>query len=348
MPPFGIQVSAVVAVIEGKLMTGTAAPTLYLDIETTGLDSGHEIIEAALIDDEGHVLLDTLCDPGPSHWVDDEARAIHGITDDMLEGQRPVAEVKAEIIDLCRGREVVIYNAAFELGFLPDLGLAKGAETIHCAMEAFAKLNGEWSDYYRDWRWQTLAVAARRAGHVWRGAGHRAVHDAYATRAVWHWCLANRERIRDERLQQQADAALLEYERRKRIDGRAPAWIEALTAKVQHTGTDGCVCRRCMWKDADAAFGDDLRARRRDKAADKREAAYRALLDRLQAGEQVEFGIRWPSDILMTTTEAKKALGAHPEALGLVPQAWGVTNQHTGGRRPLWCRTVVSARGQNR
>ncbi|MBF0326451.1 MAG: 3'-5' exonuclease [Alphaproteobacteria bacterium] len=321
------------------------APTLYLDVETTGLDSGHEIVEAAVINNDGHVLLDTLCAPGPLHWIEDEARAVHGITDDMLVGQRPVAEVKAEILDLCRGREVVIYNAAFELGFLPDLALATGAAKIHCAMKAFAELNGEWSDYHGDWRWQTLAVAARRAGHVWRGAGHRAVHDAYATRAVWHWCLANRERIRDERLQQQADAALLEWERMHRVVGVLPAWVETLAAKAQHTGAGGCVCRRCLQKDADAAFGDDLRARHRDKATAKREAAYQSLLDRLQAGEQIEFGVRWPSDFLMTTTDAKKALGAHPEALGLVPRAWGVTNQHTGGRRPLWCRVEIERKG---
>lgn len=326
-------------------MTGTPTPTLYLDIETTGLDSGHEIVEAALIDDGGHILLDTLCDPGPSHWVDDEARAIHGITEDMFAGQRPVAEVKAEILDLCRGRDVVIYNAAFELGFLPDLSLATGAARIHCAMEVFSELNGEWSDYHGDWRWQTLVEAARRAGHIWRGAGHRAVHDAYATRTVWHWCLANRERIRDERLQRQADAALLKWERMHRVVGVPPAWIETLTSKVRHTGTEGCACRRCLLKDADAAFGDDLRARRRDKAAAKREAAYQSLLDRLQAGEQVEFGVRWPSAILMMTTEAKDALGAHPEALGLVPRAWGITNQHTGGRRPLWCRVEVERMG---
>lgn len=320
-------------------MTGT--PTLYLDIETTGLDSGHEIVEAALIDDEGRVLLDTLCDPGPSHWVDGEARAIHGITDDMLVGQPPVAEVKAEILHLCRGCEVVIYNAAFELGFLPDLALATGAAKTHCAMDAFAELYGEWSEFHGGWRWQTLAVAARRAGHVWRGAGHRAVHDAYATRAVWHWCLANRERIRDERLQHHADAALVEWERRRRVVGQLPAWAAALTAQVPHATGGQCACRRCLQKDADAAFGDDLRARRRATAAAKREAAYEALLARLERGEQVEFGIRWPSDILMTTTEAKEALGAHPEALGLVPRGLGVTNQHTGGRRPLWCRAEI-------
>ena len=58
-----------------------AANALILDTETTGLGDDAEVVELAVIDCAGAVLLDTLVRPsGP---VPAEAAAIHGITDAM-------------------------------------------------------------------------------------------------------------------------------------------------------------------------------------------------------------------------------------------------------------------------
>jgi len=55
---------------------------LILDTETTGLDEHAEIVEIAVIDCTGAVLLDTLVRPaGP---IPAEAVEIHGITNEMV------------------------------------------------------------------------------------------------------------------------------------------------------------------------------------------------------------------------------------------------------------------------
>jgi hypothetical protein len=56
--------------------------TLILDTETTGLDDHDEVIQLAMIDMHGNVLLDTLVKP--TVCVTPEARTVHGITDEVL------------------------------------------------------------------------------------------------------------------------------------------------------------------------------------------------------------------------------------------------------------------------
>ncbi|MCW3664158.1 3'-5' exonuclease, partial [Burkholderia cenocepacia] len=55
---------------------------ILLDTETTGLDESAEIVEIAVIDDAGNVLLNTLVKP--KHPIPNSATAIHGITNAMV------------------------------------------------------------------------------------------------------------------------------------------------------------------------------------------------------------------------------------------------------------------------
>jgi hypothetical protein len=75
----------------------------------------------------------------------------------------------------------VIYNADFDRKFVD---LADAAE-VQCAMLEFADYVGDWSDYWGNNRWQSLATAARVSGHEWTGAAHGALADALACRHVW-------------------------------------------------------------------------------------------------------------------------------------------------------------------
>jgi len=64
-----------------------SAPThptkyLYLDTETTGLDEKAEIIEIAILDVAGNVLLDSLVKP--TSPISDAASKVHGIMMSML------------------------------------------------------------------------------------------------------------------------------------------------------------------------------------------------------------------------------------------------------------------------
>ena len=166
---------------------------LVLDTETTGLGDDAEVVELAVIDCAGAVLLDTLVRPsGP---VPAEAAAIHGITDAMLAGAPTWSEIHARFCDLVEGRQVVIYSREFDVrvinqtarryglqapqGF--DLVLDQGS--IHCAMQAYAEFRGEWSAEKGRYRWQKLSAAAEQQGVTVTNA-HRALGDCLMTLGV--------------------------------------------------------------------------------------------------------------------------------------------------------------------
>lgn len=172
-----------------------AAPpgrTLYLDTETTGLSaaSGDELLELALIDDAGTVLIDTLVRPA-RHTEWPGAQAIHGISPTDVAGAPTLETVLPSIAAAIEGAEaLVIFNADFDLGFLPETVHPLAKQKACCAMQAFALWWGEWDDFRGAYRWQSLQQAATIAGHVWDGRAHRARSDALAVRAIWQWLRA--------------------------------------------------------------------------------------------------------------------------------------------------------------
>jgi DNA polymerase III epsilon subunit-like protein len=159
--------------------------TLYLDTETTGLH-GAEMVECAIIDDDGRTVLDTLVNPGRP--IPPDASRIHGITDDMVKLAPPADAVRAFVLELVRHRPLVIYNAAYDVQFFP--GIHASAAAIHCAMLDYAPHYGDWNEYHQSWRWARLGAAADRCGHVADGPLHRARADTLACRTVWHWLQA--------------------------------------------------------------------------------------------------------------------------------------------------------------
>lgn len=153
---------------------------LYLDTETTGKSSSDELVEVTLIDEDGLVLLDTLCNPG--FHIPDGARAIHGISDEMVATAPSAHEVKQRVYDLCDGAEVLIYNAAFDCRFLPEL---KRISKVRCVMQDLRRHLGQTSSV-------NLKAAADITGFDWGAHGdpHRAKADAFAARHVDMWLRA--------------------------------------------------------------------------------------------------------------------------------------------------------------
>lgn len=157
--------------------------TIYIDTETTGLwrDEGHELVEVAVIDDVGAVLLSTLVNPGRS--IPAAAWNIHGITDEMVASAPDADSVRQNVAQLVAGEEVTTYNAEFDEQFLDLSDVA----AVHCCMLRYAKHHGQWSKWHGDFKWQPLSVAAKAAGHTWTDGPHRALVDAQACRTVWQW-----------------------------------------------------------------------------------------------------------------------------------------------------------------
>jgi DNA polymerase-3 subunit epsilon len=162
--------------------------TLFLDTETTGLDpaTGAELVEVALVDDDGAILLHTLVNPG--HPIPAALTEIHGITDAMVATAPTANDVRQKVLQLVAGHHLVIYNAPFDAAFFP--GINGQANAIQCCLRRFADEwpDRTWSDERGGWKRQKLATAAAHVGHDWEGAGaHRALADALACRSVWHW-----------------------------------------------------------------------------------------------------------------------------------------------------------------
>jgi DNA polymerase III epsilon subunit-like protein len=156
--------------------------TLYLDTETTGLTPPRDdLVEVAVVDDNGRRVLDELCRPAEpwmrSGWPG--AQAIHGIAPELVADARPADAVRADVAELVAGAELVIYNARFDLGFFHD---RLPVTYAHCAMLAAER-------FFAWYKWPKLVEAAAWIDYDWQAAGippHRAAGDALAARAVWH------------------------------------------------------------------------------------------------------------------------------------------------------------------
>ncbi len=95
---------------------------VFLDTETTGLnaETGDRIVEIGCVElvnrrYSGRTLHHYV---NPQRSNHPEAVRVHGITDDFLADKPPFSAVVHELIDFVAGAEVIIHNAAFDIGFL--------------------------------------------------------------------------------------------------------------------------------------------------------------------------------------------------------------------------------------
>lgn len=95
---------------------------IVLDTETTGLsaDSGDRIIELGCVELVNRKLtgnnLHLYFNPGrESH---EDALKVHGISNEFLKDKPKFAETVDEILAYLQGAEIIIHNAAFDVGFL--------------------------------------------------------------------------------------------------------------------------------------------------------------------------------------------------------------------------------------
>ncbi|MDK9705162.1 MAG: DNA polymerase III subunit epsilon [Sulfuritalea sp.] len=101
---------------------------IVLDTETTGLDfrTGDRVIEIGCVELRGRQLTGQRFHAyiNPQREIDAGAIAIHGLTNEFLADKPKFAEVAADFMEFVRGAELVIHNAAFDVGFLNnELGL---------------------------------------------------------------------------------------------------------------------------------------------------------------------------------------------------------------------------------
>lgn len=95
---------------------------IILDTETTGIghEHGHRVIEIGCVElidrkltgKHYHVYLN------PQREVDDGAFRVHGISTEFLRDKPLFSDVLSEFLQFIGGAELIIHNAAFDVGFL--------------------------------------------------------------------------------------------------------------------------------------------------------------------------------------------------------------------------------------
>jgi DNA polymerase-3 subunit epsilon len=95
---------------------------IVLDTETTGIDpkQGHRIIEIGCVElinrrftgNNYHVYIN------PERIVEQEAIDVHGITNEFLADKPKYRDIADDFFNYMQGAEMVIHNAAFDVGFM--------------------------------------------------------------------------------------------------------------------------------------------------------------------------------------------------------------------------------------
>lgn len=95
---------------------------VVLDTETTGIDpkDGHRIIEIGCVELIDRKLTGNTYHQyiNPLREVEQEAIAVHGITNEFLKDKPIFKDICEEFIAFIRGAELVIHNAPFDVGFM--------------------------------------------------------------------------------------------------------------------------------------------------------------------------------------------------------------------------------------
>lgn len=95
---------------------------IVLDTETTGLDpaKGHRIIEIGAVELIGRKLTGNTFHVyiNPQRVVEQEAIEVHGITNEFLLDKPVFSQIADDFLEFIRGGELVIHNAAFDVGFM--------------------------------------------------------------------------------------------------------------------------------------------------------------------------------------------------------------------------------------
>lgn len=95
---------------------------IVLDTETTGLDptEGHRIIEIGCVEVMNRRLTGNTYHQyiNPDREIDTGAIEVHGITNEMVADKPRFGDVVQDFIDFVKDAELVIHNAAFDVGFI--------------------------------------------------------------------------------------------------------------------------------------------------------------------------------------------------------------------------------------
>ncbi|EIS4370940.1 3'-5' exonuclease [Salmonella enterica] len=164
---------------------------LIIDTETTGLDNNAEVIEIAIINMHGDVLLNSLVKPTCS--IPAAVTKINNITDEMVADAPLWRDVFPVILNIIDGKKWLAWNSKFDARLIIQTGIITGYfEDLPASkiLDIAAKINnsqidakaiydqwyGEFDSKRNNFKRQSLTTAAERHNVSVDGA-HRALAD---------------------------------------------------------------------------------------------------------------------------------------------------------------------------
>ncbi|EPS4382305.1 exonuclease domain-containing protein [Enterobacter hormaechei] len=171
---------------------------VVIDTETTGLGEDAEIIEIAIINMRGEVLLDTLVKP--TQPIPPEVTEINHITNEMVANAPAWRDVFQIVLMIISGHKWLAWNSGFDARMLDQTCLCTGiyaneqayyaalvTSRIHTshidAKAVYDQWYGEFDEKRKAFKRQSLTTAAARHGVSVEGA-HRALADCKMVLAV--------------------------------------------------------------------------------------------------------------------------------------------------------------------
>lgn len=176
------------AVQRARLLKKSAP--LFFDTETTGTGPNAEIIELAILDEQGDLLFESLV--RPRGRIEVGAFQVHGITDEMVQSAPKWEEIWTEVETILDDRLLGAYNSDFDLRMLKQsyrfsmLNWQIPDERFFCVMKLYARFAGNWDARRRSYRWQSLESAGRQCGIALPNS-HRARDDAQLAQAIFEY-----------------------------------------------------------------------------------------------------------------------------------------------------------------
>ena len=166
---------------QSSLFSAKQSPTVFLDIETTGLEIGNQsIIEigACKVDEDGkeYIFQEFI---KPTQEISSKITSITGITNEMVKHAPPLKNVLELFTEFCADATVVAHNAQFDVPWLLScykrLNIPTKSSQVVCTLE--------WAKKRSEPR-RSLGVLSKKyqIGHE---NAHRALADAMVTKSLF-------------------------------------------------------------------------------------------------------------------------------------------------------------------
>lgn len=143
---------------------------VWLDTETTGLSSSDEIVEISICTRNKQVLFDSIIRARVN--CSEQARAVHGISDEQIANGMPVESVILALTELLDGKTIISFNADFDCKMLSQT-FGINVKKRFCVMK--------WSQSVLEYeRWPSLEKVCERLNII-QPETHRSLADTITT-----------------------------------------------------------------------------------------------------------------------------------------------------------------------